>query len=61
MDCCGLSSTGLKDIDANNITSDNMSVLTSSTVSGTNILTSLSNINIVYYTNVSNIYTNLSK
>jgi hypothetical protein len=24
MDCCGLFSTGLKDIDANNITSDNI-------------------------------------
>jgi hypothetical protein len=26
MDCCGLSSTGLQDIDANNITSDNLTI-----------------------------------
>ena len=56
MDCCGLSSTGLNDIDANNITSDNISVLTSLTVSGTNIFTSLNTIN----TNLSTVNTNLS-
>jgi hypothetical protein len=26
MDCCGLSSTGLNDIDANNIASDNITI-----------------------------------
>ncbi len=26
MDCCGLSSTGLKNIDANEITSDNINI-----------------------------------
>ena len=56
MDCCGLSSTGLQDIDANNIMADNISVLTSLTVSGTNILTSLNTIN----TNLSTVNSNLS-
>ena len=32
MECCGLSSTGLNDIDANNITSDNISVISFSSV-----------------------------
>ncbi len=44
MDCCGLSSTGLNDIDANNITSDNISVISSLTVSGTNVLSSITDI-----------------
>ncbi len=47
MDCCGLSSTGLNDIDANNITSewsDNISVTSSLTVSGTNVLSSITDI-----------------
>ena len=44
MECCGLSSTGLNDIDANNITSDNISVISSLTVSGTNILSSITDI-----------------
>jgi hypothetical protein len=34
MDCCGLSSTGLKDIDANTITSDNITIFSNLNVSG---------------------------
>jgi hypothetical protein len=39
MNCCGLSSTGLQDIDANNITSDNIIINSLLNVSG------LSNLN----------------
>ncbi len=45
MDSFTLSSNGANDITCNNITSDNISVLSSLTVSGTNILSSLGNIN----------------
>jgi hypothetical protein len=58
MDCCGLSSTGLNDIDANNITADNITISPSLTVSGTNILLEINNINgdiIDINTNLSNI------
>ena len=55
-DCCGLSSTGLYDIDANNITADNLTISSSLIVYGTNILSSLNNIN----TNLSTINTNLN-
>ena len=34
MNCCGLSSTGLNDIDANNITSDNITVYSNFNVNG---------------------------
>jgi len=34
MNCCGLSSTGLNDIDANNITSDNTTIFSNLNVSG---------------------------
>jgi hypothetical protein len=34
MNCCGLSSTGLNDIDANNITSDNITIFSNLNVSG---------------------------
>ena len=34
MDCCDLSSTGLNDINANNITSDNITILSNLNVSG---------------------------
>ncbi len=34
MDRCGLSSTGLQDLDANNITSDNLTIYSSFNVSG---------------------------
>ncbi len=44
MDCCSLSSTGLNDIDANNITSDNISVISSLKVSRTNVLSSITDI-----------------
>ena len=38
MDCCGLSSTGLNDIDANNITSDNITIYSNLNVSGYSFL-----------------------
>jgi hypothetical protein len=44
MDCRGLSSTCLNDIDANNNTSDNISVISSLTVSGTKVLSSITDI-----------------
>ncbi len=34
MNCCGLSSTGLNDIDAKNITSDNITIFSSLNVAG---------------------------
>jgi hypothetical protein len=34
MNCCGLSSTGLNDINANNITSDNITIYSNLNVSG---------------------------
>ena len=34
MNCCGLSSTDLNDINANNITSDNITILSNLNVSG---------------------------
>jgi hypothetical protein len=34
MSCCGLSSTGLNDINANNITSDNTALFSNLNVSG---------------------------
>ena len=34
MDCCGLSSTGLKNVDANDITSDNITIFSFLNVSG---------------------------
>ncbi len=37
MDCRGLSSTGLNDIDANNITSDNITIFSKLNVSGFSI------------------------
>jgi hypothetical protein len=45
MDCCGLSSTGLQNIDANEFTADNATVITSLSVSGINILSSINNLN----------------
>ena len=51
MDSFSLSSNGAYDLTCNNITSDNISVLSALTVSGTNILSSLGNIN----SNLSNI------
>ena len=41
MDCCGLSSTGLQDIDANNITSDNITIYLLLNVSGRSTLNEL--------------------
>ena len=45
MDSLTLSSNGAYDLICNNITADNISVLSSLTVSGTNILSSINNIN----------------
>ena len=47
MDCCGLSSTGLQNIDANEITSDNTTIFSNLNVSG---LTTLSNNTNIYGT-----------
>ena len=55
MDSFTLSSNGAYDLICNNITSDNISVLSSLTVSGTNILSSLININ----NNINNINSNI--
>ncbi len=42
MNCCGLTSTGLQDIEANNITSDNITIYSNLNVSGiTNLYNSL--------------------
>ena len=42
MDCCNLSSTGLQDIDANDIIADNITILSKLNVSGiTNLHNSL--------------------
>ena len=46
-----LSSNGANDLSSNNITSDNISVLTSLSVAGNNILSSLSTLN----TNINNV------
>ena len=46
-----LSSNGANDLSSNNITSDNISVLSSLSVAGNNILSSLSTLN----TNINNI------
>ena len=47
-----LSSNGANDLSSNNITSDNISVLTSLSVAGNNILSSLSTLN----TNINNVF-----
>ena len=63
MDCCGLSSTGLKNIDANEITSDNTTIFSNLNVSGysffNNVLvnnnsTFLSSLNVSGYTTLNN-------
>jgi hypothetical protein len=69
MNCCGLSSTGLQDIDANNITSDNLTIYSSLNVSGfsnlneltvngnaiiNNNVTLLSSLNVSGFTNLNN-------
>ena len=38
MDCCGLSSTGLQNIDANELTSDNVTIYSRLNVSGYSFL-----------------------
>ncbi len=69
MDCCGLSSTGLQDFDANNITSDNLTISSYLNVSGFSNLneltvncnaiindnvTLLSSLNVSWFTNLNN-------
>ena len=44
MNCCGLSSTGLQNVDANEITSDNTTIFSNLNVSG---FTNLNNIIVV--------------
>ena len=69
MDCCGLSSTGLQNIDANEITSDNTTIFSDLNVSGytnlNSIITSnrstfLSSLNVSGFTTLSNNTTLLS-
>jgi hypothetical protein len=43
MDCCSLSSTGLQDIDANDIIADNIAILSYLNVSGTTNLNNVLN------------------
>ncbi len=61
MDCCWLSSTGLQDIDANDVISDSRTILSNLNVGGTtnlhnalnvqgvNILNSINNLNNIIY------------
>jgi len=63
MSCCGLSSTGLQDIEANNITSDNITIYSNLNVSGfSNLNELLVNNNVTFITslNVSG-FTTLNK
>ena len=69
MDCCGLSSTGLQNIDANEITSDNTTIFSNLNVSGytnlnsvitSNRSTFLSSLNVSGFTTLSNNTTLLS-
>jgi hypothetical protein len=53
MNCCGLSSTGLQDIEANNITSDNITVYSNLNVSGfSNLNELLVNNNVTFITSL---------
>ena len=63
MDCCGLSSTGLQNIDANELTSDNATIYSSLNVSGYSFLnnvlmnnnsTLLSSLNVSGFTTLNN-------
>ncbi len=72
MDCCSLSSTGLQDIDANNIIADNITILSnlnasgstylynSFNVQGVNILNSINNLNNIIDNNSSTLNINAS-
>ena len=55
MDCCNLSSTGLQDIDANDIIADNITILSRLNVSGTTNLHNSLNVD-----GTSNIYNSLN-
>jgi hypothetical protein len=53
MNCCGLSSTGLNDIDANNSTSDNITLFSNLNVSGfSNLNELLGNDNATFITSL---------
>ena len=69
MDCCGLSSTGLKNVDANEVISDNITVLSNLNISGYSFLnnaliknnsTFLSTLNVSGFTTLNNKTTILS-
>ncbi len=72
MECCSLSSTGLKDIDANDKIADNITILSNSNVSGStylynslnvqgvNILNSIKNLNNIINNNSSTLNINAS-
>ncbi len=63
MNCCGLSSTGLNDINANNITSDNITIYSNLNVSGFSNLNELlvdNNVSFISSLNVSD-FTTLNK
>jgi NDP-sugar pyrophosphorylase family protein len=72
MDCCNLSSTGLQDIDANDIIADNITILSNLNVSGStylynslnvqgvNILNSINNLNNIINNNSSTLNINSS-
>ena len=72
MDCCNLSSTGLQDIDANDIIADNITILSNLNVSGStylynslnvqgvNILNSIKNLNNIINNNSSTLNINAS-
>jgi len=63
MNCCGLSSTGLNDINANNITSDNITIYSNLNVSGFSNLNELlvdNNVSFISSLNVSG-FTTLNK
>ena len=72
MDCCNLSSTGLQDIDANDIIADNITILSNLNVSGStylynslnvqgvNILNSINNLNNIINNNSSTLNINAS-
>ncbi len=55
MDCCGLSSTGLQDIDANDIIADNVTILSRLNVSGISNLHNSLNVD-----GITNIYSSLN-
>ncbi len=57
MDCCGLSSSGLQDIDANDIIADNMTILSNLNYIGTTNLNNSLNVHGVQIGFINNKYT----